>query len=273
MNYKKFYFAYSRNGITGLLNVLFGKIGLKFRIKSALDLRIKWIGDYVKKFTNNIVYSGLYKGMKIDERYFWSQKDISSKLLGLYETEVQNMILKSQNENKKKYLINLGGGDGYHLVGLLRSNIFEKSIVFETDEFGRKIIDKNLKINEQDHKVKILGEANQTSLINALENFNLKDCFFLIDIEGHEYDLLNNDILKKLSKSILLIELHKTNEESLKLIKSLEEIYNINKFCTEARDLSKFKFLNVLEDNDRWLSVSEHRSNMMFWLICAPKTN
>ena len=70
-----------------------------------------------------------------------------------------------------------------------------------------------------------------------------------------------------------MIELHKTNEESLKLIKSLEEIYNINKFCTEARDLSKFKFLNILEDNDRWLSVSEHRSNMMFWLICTPKTN
>ena len=34
MNYKKFYFEYSRNGITGLLNVLFGKLGLKFRIKS-----------------------------------------------------------------------------------------------------------------------------------------------------------------------------------------------------------------------------------------------
>ena len=273
MNYKKFHFAYARNGITGLLNVLFGKIGLKFRIKSALDLRIKWIGDYIKRSTNNIVYSGLYKGMKINENYFWSQKDISSKLLGVYELEVQNMILKVQNENKKKYLVNLGGGDGYHLVGLLRSNMFEKSIVFETDEFGRKIIDKNLKINNQTHKVKVLGEANQTSLISALEDFNLKDCFFLIDIEGYEYQLLNNNILKKLSESILLIELHKSNEESLKLINSLEEIYNVKRFCTESRDLSKFKFLNTLEDNDRWLSVSEHRQNMMFWIVCEPRTN
>jgi len=273
MNYKKFHFAYARNGITGLLNVLSGKIGLKFRIKSALDLRIKWIGDYIKRSTNNIVYSGLYKGMKINENYFWSQKDISSKLLGVYELEVQNMILKVQNENKKKYLINLGGGDGYHLVGLLRSNIFEKSIVFETDEFGRKVIDKNLKINEQNHKAKVLGEANQTSLINAIETFNLKDCFFLIDIEGYEYQLLNNNILKKLSESILLIELHKSNEESLKLINSLEEIYNVKRFCTESRDLSKFKFLNTLEDNDRWLSVSEHRQNMMFWIVCEPRTN
>ena len=76
MNYKKFSFAYSRNGITGLLNVLFGKLGLKFRIKSALDLRIKWIGDYIKKSTNNIVYSGLYKGMKIDESDDWIQHAI-----------------------------------------------------------------------------------------------------------------------------------------------------------------------------------------------------
>ena len=76
----------------------------------------------------------------------------------------------------KKYLINLGGGDGYHLVGLLRSNIFEKSIVFETDELGRKIIEKNLKINEQNHKVKFL-EKQIKSLINALENFNQRLLF------------------------------------------------------------------------------------------------
>ena len=48
MNYKKFKFAYLRNGVTGLVNVFFGKIGLKFRIKSALELRIKWIADYIK---------------------------------------------------------------------------------------------------------------------------------------------------------------------------------------------------------------------------------
>ena len=271
MNYKKFKFAYLRNGVTGLVNVFFGKIGLKFRIKSALELRIKWIADYIKKSKNNFVYSGVYKGMKIDENYFWSQKDISSKLLGVYELEVQNMILQIQNEYKKKYLINLGGGDGYHLVGLLKSNLFEESIVFETDEFGRKVIDKNLKINNQNHKAKVFGEANENSLINALENINLKECFFLIDIEGFEYQLLKNNILKKLSESVLLIELHKSDEESLELIKSLELNYNINKFSTEGRDLSKFKFLNILEDNDRWLSVSEHRHNMMSWIICIPK--
>ena len=127
MNFKKFNFARKRNGVIGVLNVLLGKIGLKFRIKTALDLRIEWIGNYVKKCTNNIVYSGLYKGMKIYENNFWSNKDISSKLLGVYELEVQEAIFNSQKNIKKKNLINLGGGDGYHLVGLLKSGIFENS--------------------------------------------------------------------------------------------------------------------------------------------------
>ena len=102
MNFKKFNFARKRNGVIGVLNVLLGKIGLKFRIKTALDLRIEWIGNYVKKCTNNIVYSGLYKGMKIYENNFWSNKDISSKLLGVYELEVQEAIFNSQKNIKKK---------------------------------------------------------------------------------------------------------------------------------------------------------------------------
>ena len=126
-------------------------------------------------------------------------------------------------------------------------------------------------INNQRKKTKIFGEANEASLLNALEKYKLSDCFFLIDIEGYEYQLLNKNIINKLSEAVLLVELHKSREEGLRLIKSLEDKFDVKEFTTGARDLSKFQFLNILEDNDRWLSVSEHRSDLMSWIICKPK--
>ena len=210
MNYKKFSHSYGRNGLVGVINVLLGKIGIKFRFKSLMELRIIWIANYIKHFTNNTVNTGLYKGMKIHNNTFWSQKDISTRLLGLYELEVQNVILKIQSTSKlkKKFLINIGGGDGYHAVGLLRSKIFQKSIIFEIDKQGRNIIDINLDINNQKKKARILGEAKKDFLTTDLKSIKLNDCFFLIDIEGAEYSLLDKKNLDKLLNSILLVELH-----------------------------------------------------------------
>jgi len=276
MNYKKFSHSYGRNGLVGVINVLLGKIGIKFRFKSLMELRIIWIANYIKHFTNNTVNTGLYKGMKIHNNTFWSQKDISTRLLGLYELEVQNVILKIQSTSKlkKKFLINIGGGDGYHAVGLLRSKIFQKSIIFEIDKQGRNIIDINLDINNQKKKARILGEAKKDFLTTDLKSIKLNDCFFLIDIEGAEYSLLDKKNLDKLLNSILLVELHAAQKKVYeKFMKTIKNHYNIKIFCTESRDLSKIDFMHDLEDNDRWLAVSEHRGGMMSWIVCIPKKN
>ena len=266
MNYHKFSHSYKRNGLIGVLNVLLGKIGVKSRIKSSIELRIIWIANYIKRFTNNTVNTGLYKGMKIHNNIFWSQKDISTRLLGLYELEVQNIILKIQSISKikKKYLINIGGGDGYHAVGLLRSKIFQKSIIFEIDNRGQNIISINLDINNQKNKAKILGEAKKDFLTTDLKSIKLDECFFLIDIEGMEHSLLDKTNLDKLANSILLVELHAIQPKSLeKFMKLLKNRYDVKEFYTESRDLSKINFMHDFEDNDRWLAVSEHRGSMM----------
>ena len=276
MNYQKFSYSYDRNGLIGVINVLLGKIGIKFRFKSLMELRIIWIANHIKRFTNNTVNTGLYKGMKVHNNTFWSQKDISTRLLGFYELEVQNVILKIQSilKLKKKFLINIGGGDGYHAVGLLRSKIFQKSIIFEIDKQGRNIIDINLDINNQKKKARILGEVKKNFLTTDLKSVKLNDCFFLIDIEGAEYSLLDKKNLDKLSNSILLVELHAVEKKSLdKFMKMIKKHYNIKVFYTESRDLSKIDFMHNLEDNDRWLAVSEHRGGMMSWIVCIPKKN
>ena len=119
MNYKKFSHSYGRNGLVGVINVLLGKIGIKFRFKSLMELRIIWIANYIKHFTNNTVNTGLYKGMKIHNNTFWSQKDISTRLLGLYELEVQNIIQKIQSRFSPQSLSKVGSSDRSSILPFL----------------------------------------------------------------------------------------------------------------------------------------------------------
>jgi len=77
-----------------------------------------------------------------------------------------------------------------------------------------------------------------------------------------------------LLNSILLVELHAAQKKVYeKFMKTIKNHYNIKIFCTESRDLSKIDFMHDLEDNDRWLAVSEHRGGMMSWIVCIPKKN
>ena len=58
-----------------------------------------------------------------------------------------------------------------------------------------------------------------------------------------------------------------------KFINRIKKNYKFGTFHIEGRDLSKINFMGHLEDNDRWLTVSEHRPSMMSWICCIPKEN
>ena len=47
--------------------------------------------------------------------------------------------------------------------------------------------------------------------------------------------------------------------------------YNILKFTTENRDLSKIKILDIFHDYEKWLMAQEGRPCKMEWIVCIPK--
>ena len=55
------------------------------------------------------------------------------------------------------------------------------------------------------------------------------------------------------------------------LIKKLKKFFKIKTLTTTNRDLSNFKFLNSMHENEKWLLVNEGRPEKMEWLICIPK--
>ena len=110
---------------------------------------------------------GIYKNTYLEINKNWSDYDASSKFLGLYELEVQKEIFNIQKNKKinKKYFVNLGAGEGFHLIGAMYAKIFKKGIAFEIDINAKQILYTNLIKNKLNKKVEIFKAEN-----NFLEN-------------------------------------------------------------------------------------------------------
>ena len=280
MNLSKFKFALKRDGIIGFLNILIGKLGLKFRFHTALDKRKLWLVDHLFKISNDKVMSGPFKGMKLLKKSSWDKKiyefnpDLSSKIVGCYEQEVQSKIVELQKINKKKYFINFGAGEGYFALGVLHSGSFEQSIAFEITDESRNIMIENSKINKLDNRLSIKYAANSSFLKDILDSGKkLDDIFILSDIEGAEFEIFNDDNLSKLINCNLIIEFHRhpIDEENKKFREKLNKYFKVSLLSTSNRSFSDISLLKELNDDDRWLIASENRPYLMNWFVCTPK--
>ncbi len=280
MNLSKFKFALKRDGIIGFLNILIGKLGLKFRFHTALDKRKLWLVDHLFKISNDKVMSGPFKGMKLLKKSSWDKKiyefnpDLSSKIVGCYEQEVQSKIVELQKINKKKYFINFGAGEGYFALGVLYSGFFEQSIAFEITDESRNIMIENSKINKLDNRLSIKYSANSSFLKDILDSGKkLDDIFILSDIEGAEFEIFNDDNLSKLINCNLIIEFHRhpIDEENKKFREKLNKYFKVSLLSTSNRSFSDISLLKELNDDDRWLIASENRPYLMNWFVCTPK--
>ena len=280
MNISKFKFVLKRDGIIGFFNTLIGKFGLKFRFHTSLDKRKIWLVDYLFSISSGKVISGLFKGMKLVKKSNWDKKiykfntDLSSKIVGCYEQEIQDKIAELQKKNKKKYFVNFGAGEGYFTSGALHSGLFEKSLAFEISESSRNIMIENSKLNNLQDRLLIKKDANKNFLKDIDSNFKeISDIFLLVDIEGDEFNVFNDENFQVIKNCNLIIEFHRLhdNKKNQEFISKIKKYFNVEILTTSNRDFSKISLLRDLNDDDRWLIASENRPYRMSWLACSPK--
>ena len=239
------------------------------------------INDKKKQLVNKIhkiflgkVYSGPYQNLKISTQENWSI-DLGSKIIGIYELEVQNAIKNLCKKKKIKTFINYGAAEGYHLTGVLKKRLAKIGIGIEIDKNSISILKKNLKLNKIEKKVKILDKLSLDRINDYVKNKDLKNTLFLIDIEAAEYDLINSNILKFIEKSYLIIETHPfliNSKKNKKFYNMLKKKFNVESITSGSRN-PFVKGLEKLTDNERWMIVSEGRPVQMTWLICSPKSD
>jgi hypothetical protein len=220
---------------------------------------------------------GPFKGVKLN--YNISKSSLGAKLLGLYEQEVVDVICNYQKQKKKtqntnlKYFIQLGSSDGFYVCSLIKKNIFEQAIIFENDEMSLNYLKKNLKENNiSDERVKFFGLAKKNFINNILElKIKLNECFFLVDIEGDEYEILGEENLNKLNSSPLIVEMHEfyRKPHQMKQFNDFVEKNRnkFNKIFISNRNLPNINFLNdiISSEIDKNLLISELRPYGMYW--------
>ena len=280
MNITKFKSALKRDGVIGFFNTLIGKFGFKFRFHTALDKRKIWLVDHLFSISSGKVISGLFRGMKLVKKSNWDKKiykfntDLSSKIVGCYEQEVQDKIAEFQKKNKKKYFVNFGAGEGYFALGVLQSGLFEKSLAFEISDSSRNVMIENSKLNNFQDKLLIKHNADKNFLKDLDSSFKeISDIFLLVDVEGEEFNIFNDENLQVIQNCNLIIEFHKLydNKKNQEFVSKIKKYFNVEILTTSSRDFSKISLLTNLNDDDRWLIASENRPYRMSWLACSPK--
>jgi len=242
---------------------------LELRIDKVVEKKRIDLSNKVSKIFNNTVQEGPFKGMIISEDQFWGPGDKASKILGLYEKEIQDLINQIQEKNNFPTFIDIGGADGFFAVGSVKNNLFKNCEVFEISKRGRLAIEKSAIKNNVNDQISIKGEANE-KILSSIENIN--NSVILCDIEGSEYDLFSENLIKNMHPSNVIIEIHNNSNISLNEFEDkFKNFFSITKIAQEPRSLKSFGELKNFNDNNRALLASEGRSGVPEWWHLTPK--
>lgn len=263
---------YKKNNLVDIFFLILKKINL-IKYSTLLERKKHETNKKIIIATNSKVIHGVYKNTIYHQKPYFN--DSGNKLLGLYEEQVQKKIIELKKKFNLNFLINFGSGDGYHFLGLIKNNFFKKGLAYEINHKERKNLEKNIKLNNIENKTEVFNSANFDYLKKNKNIFRSKDILFLVDVEGDEFKLFNYKNLKFFKKSVLIIENHDffiSNKVLVKkFFKLLKNNYTIEMLENSSRNpffIDKFKELN---DDERWLMMSEGRACQQNWIICTPK--
>lgn len=245
---------------------LFGK-------KSVYERRHE-IGLFWMQEFRAIVRYGPFSGLHLGGKYTWSSGDLAAKLFGVYEQEVLSELVRVSQG--RATFIDIGAADGYYAVGAVKSGLFKKCIAIEKNEKSQSNIRLVAETNQVLGQLSVYGEVSTDDLLVISQEVKLDDVVMLIDIEGGEFDLLEEKVINQFRFSALIVEMHdwmvadgiRLREELLARL----SVHHHIKIVTKAiRDLSGRVELAVKNDDHRWLVCSEGRGRQMEWLVCEPK--
>ena len=255
------------------------KILIKLKLREKHDYLISEkkieLENKIRKISNYLVLYGSYKNTFLSCKNNWNISDNCSKLLGLYEKQIQENSVNLKKKYALKYVVNFGASDGFHILGLIKNNFFDEGLAFEIDDISREYLVENIEKNNLSSRIKTFSNANFSDVFKILSDDKLKKTLFLIDIEGQEFDLFNDENLGKLNNSFFIIENHEffiKDKNKIKKFRSLiENYFKVNLINNSSRDPFKIELLNNFNDDEKWLMMSESRPQTMNWLLLKPK--
>jgi len=258
-----------------IINKILRKLKLIEKHDSFINEKLEDLEFKIQKISNNKILNGYYKDTYLSCKTNWKSRDHCPKLLGIYEHQVQEKIIQEKKKNNLANIVNFGAADGYHILGLIKNNFFEKGYAFEIDQKTKEYLEENIFKNNLSDKIKSFNEANFDVVFQNIPENELRKTLFLIDIEGQEYEILSDDILKKLMNSYLIIENHDFMQTNKNLIsafqKNIKRYFNIEIIEQSSKNPFKIDELKRFNELEKWLMMNEGRPQSMNWIYLTPK--
>ena len=242
-------------------------------VKNKVDRSIELVADHLRELYQCKVAHGPYEGMQLPKEAWWGTKDACSKLLGVYERQIQDQLVSLAP--RASVLIDVGAADGYHAIGAVGSGLYQRAICFEISEHGRERLKANAELNGLADKIEIHGEANTESLAPILAKID--SGVILCDIEGAEFELLSREFLEPARHFHFIIELHDrfvADGEAQKsgLFERANSLFDTKIIRSADIRISEFRELDQFNDTQRLLAFNEGRGAAMEWLVLTPRS-
>jgi len=262
-------------GLDSFYYRILDNLGFKLKYRSTIEKRKYLLDKKIMNLTKNKIISGLYKNCYLGSKSNWFKYGgYSNRLLGVYEEQVQFELNRLSNENNLHNIVCFGAADGYHILELLKNNIFKFGYAFEIDKTSCDNLLNNRKQNNLEKNLKVFCEkANFKTLNQCIKDEDLNKTLFLIDIEGDEYELFDEINIEKYKKSFFIIEDHIFYDHKNKrdyFYELIKKNFKVSLLHNSERNPFKFEILKDFNDDDKCLLMGENRPKSMNWLILKP---
>jgi hypothetical protein len=161
------------------------------------------LGRVYEALLGDQVISGPFKDMRYGAGAVGSQW--GPKILGTYEKELAD-IVEAICRTDYDLLVNPGAAEGYYPTGLARRMPQLRAIVFEGNEEGRRLLERNAQRNGVAGRMDIRGFCQPGDLEAALQG--ARRPLVLLDIEGGEMQMCDPARVPGLRRADVLVELH-----------------------------------------------------------------
>lgn len=240
----------------------------------AVEMARRRISERIRTGADSIIRCGPFRGMKLSSSdSHWGGSDKGSMILGLYEKEILDLMASLGSATRP--FINLGAAGGYYGIGMLVGRLCSTALCFELDEKGRALIRESAEANRVGDRIQIHGTAAR-GFQNTIPEENLRDAIILIDIEGHEVELLDQETFRQFRSCDVIVELHPWVPEYTngfpRMVQASSGTHTVVPLETGARNLARLPGLEDVPDSSRWLLCSEGRPFPMTWLHFRPRS-
>jgi hypothetical protein len=192
-----------------------------------------------------------------------------AKLLGCYEMEIHDAVDEAIRSTPRS-IIDLGCAEGYYAVGFAVRGRRTRVHAFDLSKTARESCRGLASINGVTDRVSIGGRATA----RELRKLPLEGSVVLCDIDGPEIDVFDDDVVRALRSTFVIIEMHPIASPGVEetLVARFERSHSTEIVFPARRDPDAFPELRGFSEAERTLAVDELRWRTEgHWGIFAPR--